>query len=83
MAGGRLHFWTDVEEYFHSAVAIVRERTQLAGPFDVAELDPAARSRLPDPLRTTNAVDGPSRFWAEFRTSGAAGVTESGTGDSA
>jgi tRNA (guanine-N7-)-methyltransferase len=35
--GGRLHFWTDVEEYYHSTLALIGESTRLAGPFDVPE----------------------------------------------
>ena len=35
--GGSLHFWTDVEEYFRSTLALVPAATNLAGPFDVPE----------------------------------------------
>lgn len=35
--GGRLHFWTDVEEYFHTALETIAEATTLAGPFEVRE----------------------------------------------
>lgn len=35
--GGRLHFWTDVEEYFHTALESLREHTQLRGPLGVRE----------------------------------------------
>ena len=35
--GGRLHFWTDVEEYFQSALALVDEVSHLEGPLPVAE----------------------------------------------
>lgn len=38
--GGRLHFWTDVEEYFHEALATLAEHTGLTGPFEVPELPP-------------------------------------------
>ena len=41
--GGRLHFWTDVKEYFDSGVEIVKLSTNLAGPFPVMER-PAANS---------------------------------------
>ena len=37
MPGGKLHFWTDVEEYFHSTLDLIRETTTLQGPFDVPE----------------------------------------------
>jgi len=37
MSGGALHFWTDVEEYFTSTLALLAKTTNLQGPFDVAE----------------------------------------------
>jgi len=35
--GGRLHFWTDVEEYFQATLALIAAVTTLAGPLPVAE----------------------------------------------
>jgi tRNA (guanine-N7-)-methyltransferase len=35
--GGRLHFWTDVEEYFHSTLQMLASCTGLDGPHPVAE----------------------------------------------
>ena len=35
--GGELHFWTDVEEYFDSAIEQVAESTSLDGPIEVSE----------------------------------------------
>lgn len=35
--GGLLHFWTDVQEYFETAVAMLKEKTQLEGPLAVVE----------------------------------------------
>ena len=35
--GGRLHFWTDVQEYFETALETLAEATTLAGPFEVKE----------------------------------------------
>jgi len=37
VSGGRLHFWTDVEEYFQTTLALVRATVNLAGPLVVAE----------------------------------------------
>jgi tRNA (guanine-N7-)-methyltransferase len=34
---GRLHFWTDVEEYFHTALAVIAGQPALAGPLPVPE----------------------------------------------
>ncbi len=36
--GGRLHFWTDVEEYFETTLELIAEIGQLKGPFEVEEL---------------------------------------------
>ncbi|MBL9161402.1 MAG: tRNA (guanosine(46)-N7)-methyltransferase TrmB [Planctomycetaceae bacterium] len=35
--GGRLHFWTDVKEYFDAALALISEVTPLVGPLVVSE----------------------------------------------
>lgn len=35
--GGRLHFWTDVEEYFHSTIDLIHSVSRLAGPIEVVE----------------------------------------------
>jgi tRNA (guanine-N7-)-methyltransferase len=35
--GGELHFWTDVEEYFHESLAILAACTTLEGPFAAPE----------------------------------------------
>jgi tRNA (guanine-N7-)-methyltransferase len=37
VVGGAFHFWTDVEEYFKSTLALVTTATRLAGPLPVAE----------------------------------------------
>lgn len=34
---GRLHFWTDVEEYFHTALAVIASQPALCGPLPVPE----------------------------------------------
>jgi tRNA (guanine-N7-)-methyltransferase len=36
-AGGALHFWTDVQEYFHSTLELIAQTTALAGPLPVGE----------------------------------------------
>jgi tRNA (guanine-N7-)-methyltransferase len=35
--GGRLHFWTDVEEYFQSTLELIAATVQLRGPLPVPE----------------------------------------------
>ncbi len=39
--GGRLHFWTDVEEYFHTTLDLIVATVKLTGPLPVPE-KPAA-----------------------------------------
>ena len=36
-AGGHLHFWTDVREYFETTLDLIAQETQLAGPQGVDE----------------------------------------------
>jgi len=35
--GGTFHFWSDVEEYFRSALRLIAEVTKLEGPLEVTE----------------------------------------------
>lgn len=35
--GGRLHFWSDVEEYFYAALELLADHTALEGPREVGE----------------------------------------------
>jgi tRNA (guanine-N7-)-methyltransferase len=37
MTGGKLHFWTDVQEYYQTTLEILASHTRLAGPFEVVE----------------------------------------------
>ena len=34
---GRLHFWTDVKEYFDATLQLIAEKTPLAGPIEVPQ----------------------------------------------
>jgi tRNA (guanine-N7-)-methyltransferase len=34
---GRLHFWTDVQEYFDATLQLIAEKTPLVGPMEVPE----------------------------------------------
>jgi tRNA (guanine-N7-)-methyltransferase len=36
-SGGALHFWTDVEEYFHTSLELLAAHTRLQGPLEVPE----------------------------------------------
>jgi len=37
VSGGRLHFWTDVEEYFQTTLALIAQTVKLDGPLSVSE----------------------------------------------
>ncbi len=37
LPGGRLHFWTDVAEYYETSLELIAEKTALLGPMAVAE----------------------------------------------
>jgi tRNA (guanine-N7-)-methyltransferase len=70
--GGSLHFWTDVEEYFHGTLEILAAHTALAGPLPVseaaAEHDMDYRTHFE---RRVRLAEEPV-FRAEFRKSAAA-----------
>ncbi|MBN2474588.1 MAG: tRNA (guanosine(46)-N7)-methyltransferase TrmB [Pirellulales bacterium] len=69
-AGGALHFWTDVEEYFRASLALLAEHTTLLGPFDVpeapAEHDLAYRTHFERRTR----LHGEPVYRAEYRKPG-------------
>jgi tRNA (guanine-N7-)-methyltransferase len=37
LIGGRLHFWTDVEEYFTTTLELIQSKIHFKGPLEVAE----------------------------------------------
>jgi tRNA (guanine-N7-)-methyltransferase len=65
--GGSLHFWTDVEEYFHTALDLLAAHTTLVGPLPVpetpAEDDMAYRTHFERRVRQANEPV----YRAEFR----------------
>jgi tRNA (guanine-N7-)-methyltransferase len=65
--GGSLHFWTDVEEYFKTTLALLAARTALVGPLPVpeqpAEHDMAYRTHFERRVRKANEPV----FRSEFR----------------
>jgi tRNA (guanine-N7-)-methyltransferase len=65
--GGSLHFWTDVEEYFQTALGLVASCTSLLGPLPVpetpAEHDMAYRTHFERRVRQANEPV----YRAEFR----------------
>jgi tRNA (guanine-N7-)-methyltransferase len=53
--GGTLHFWTDVEEYFHTTLDLLARETTLEGPIAVpvqpAEHDTSYRTHFERRMR--------------------------------
>jgi tRNA (guanine-N7-)-methyltransferase len=68
--GGTLHFWTDVEEYFHTALELLAQHTTLTGPLPVterpAEHDLDFRTHFERRMR----MHGEAVYRAEFRKPG-------------
>lgn len=64
---GRLHFWTDVEEYFHESLELLAAHSRLVGPLPVpetpAEHDLDYRTHFERRMRTT----GLPVYRSEFR----------------
>ncbi len=38
--GGKLHFWTDVREYFETSLRLIKRVSRLEGPFDIQQQPP-------------------------------------------
>jgi tRNA (guanine-N7-)-methyltransferase len=68
--GGILHFWTDVEEYFQTTLALVAEVTTLAGPFAVAECAPQHDLDFRTHFERRTRLHGEAVYRAEFRRPG-------------
>ncbi len=65
--GGKLHFWTDVCDYFDATLTLIATQPQLSGPFDVpehsAEHDLDYRTHFERRMR----LSGEPVYRAEFR----------------
>lgn len=66
-AGGRLHFWTDVEEYFQTTLELIAAVTQLAGPFDVQEQVPEGDLNYRTHFERRMRLGGQAVYRAEFK----------------
>ena len=64
--GGSLHFWTDVEEYFHTSLELLASTTMLLGPLPVhetpAEHDMAYRTHFERRVRLASEAVYRSEF---------------------
>jgi tRNA (guanine-N7-)-methyltransferase len=65
--GGSLHFWTDVEEYFHARLEAVREFTSFEGPLAVAERPAEHDLDYRTHFERRTRLHGQDVFRAEFR----------------
>lgn len=65
--GGTLHFWTDVQEYFETSLALIADRTRLQGPFEVPELAPAHDLDYRTHFERRTRLGAAPVFRAEFR----------------
>lgn len=65
--GGTLHFWTDVEEYFQTTLALVPQVTKLTGPHDVAELAPEHDLDYRTHFERRMRLHGEAVYRSEFR----------------
>jgi tRNA (guanine-N7-)-methyltransferase len=78
--GGALHFWTDVEEYFQTTLALIAECTTLEGPLGVAETAPQHdldyRTHFERRVRQT----GQAVYRSEFRKACPASANPAGPG---
>lgn len=65
--GGALHFWTDVEEYFHTALAAIAASTQLTGPVEVPEMTATGDLDYRTHFERRTRLAGEAVYRAEFR----------------
>ncbi|MEX2185518.1 MAG: tRNA (guanosine(46)-N7)-methyltransferase TrmB [Pirellulales bacterium] len=65
--GGRLHFWTDVEDYFHAALELIAAETKLVGPMSVAERSAEHDLDYRTHFERRTRLSGQSVYRSEFR----------------
>ena len=64
--GGKLHFWTDVQEYFETALKLLRQKIPLEGPFDVPEHTPDHARDYQTHFERRKRKDGKPIYRSEF-----------------
>lgn len=65
--GGLLHYWTDVEEYSHTGIALISSQTHLEGPFDVPESPAEADLDYRTHFERRTRLGGRPVYRAQFR----------------
>jgi tRNA (guanine-N7-)-methyltransferase len=65
--GGKLHFWTDVQEYYETTIALITEVTRLEGPLAVPELPPQHDLDYRTHFERRTRLSGEAVYRAEFR----------------
>lgn len=64
--GGKVHFWTDVEEYFQTTIDLIRQVTRLDGPLPVPEAPPQHDLDYRTHFERRTRLSGEPVFRAEF-----------------
>jgi len=64
---GRLHFWTDVEEYFQTGLELIAAETDLEGPLDVPEAPARDDMDYRTHFERRTRLHGEPVYRAEFR----------------
>jgi tRNA (guanine-N7-)-methyltransferase len=67
LPGGTLHFWTDVQEYFETTLALIPIATKLEGPLEVAELAPEHDLDYRTHFERRMRLHGEAVYRSEFR----------------
>jgi len=68
--GGRLHFWTDVEDYFRITLDLLAAQTRLQGPFEVPEPPPGSEDQFRTHFEKRTRLEGEPVYRAEFCKAG-------------
>ena len=63
---GKLHFWTDVEEYFQASLEVLVNQQGLSGPFEVAQQDAQHDLDYRTHFERRKRLDGLPVYRAEF-----------------
>ena len=66
-SAGALHVWTDVEEYFHTSLELIREYTRLQGPLEVPDQPATDESDYHTHFERRTRLSGLPVYRSEFR----------------